>query len=426
MNEYDTLKIYNILNNTHNLKLTNKINNANILILNTCSIRNKSQEKAFSEICKWKNLKKINKKIIIILTGCLATQEGKNLHKKLPFINIIIGTQTIHKIPELINKTIINYKKKDSLIDISFPKIEKFNYILTKKYSSFISISEGCNRYCTYCIVPYTRGKEIHRQFKNIITEALILSKKGIKEIILLGQNVNNYEGTINNTNKTNLSLLVYYIDKIKSIKRIRFITSHPLSLSNNIIQLYAKIKKLANNIHLPMQSGSNKILKLMKRGYKIQDYISKINFLKKERKNITISTDIIIGFPEENHQNFLETLNIIKYVKFDKSYSFLYNKRPNTKAIKINDTTNYSEKKERLKIVQLLLHKYTIIQSKKMINNKYTILYIGKSKNKKYIKGKTENNRIIQIINKNNKIKNTIKITVTKIKNNLLEGNII
>jgi tRNA-2-methylthio-N6-dimethylallyladenosine synthase len=274
MNEYDTLKIYNILNNTHNLQLTNNIYNANVLILNTCSIRNKSQEKALSEICKWKALKKINKNIIIIITGCLATQEGKNLHKLLPFVNIIVGTQTIHKLPEFINKTIINYKNKNLIIDISFPKIEKFNYILQKKtYSTFISISEGCNRYCTYCIVPYTRGKEIHRPFNDIITEALILSNKKVKEITLLGQNVNNFNGSIKKIYKANLALLIYFINEIKTIKRIQFMTSHPISLSNNIMQLFSKIKKLANNIHLPIQSGSDKILKIMKRGYKINDY---------------------------------------------------------------------------------------------------------------------------------------------------------
>ncbi|QQG46881.1 MAG: tRNA (N6-isopentenyl adenosine(37)-C2)-methylthiotransferase MiaB [Candidatus Azosocius agrarius] len=425
MNEYDTFKIYNMLNITHNLQLTNNTNNANILILNTCSIRNKSQEKAFSEILKWKQIKNINKNIIIIITGCLAVQEGNILHKKFPFINIIVGPQTIHKIPELLNRVILDYNNKNLFIDLLFSKKEKFNYIplQEKNISNYISISEGCNRYCTYCIVPYTRGKEIHREFNNIMTEILILSKRKIKEIILLGQNVNNYNGTINNIYKANLSLIIYYINEIKHIKRIKFITSHPSSLSNKIIQLFSKINKLNNNLHLPIQSGSNKILNLMKRGYKEEDYKKKILTLKKIRKNITISTDIIVGFPEETHQDFLHTINVIHNIKFDKSYSFLYSKRLNTTASKKKDNINLFEKKERLNIIQTLLNKYTSIISKQMIKNTYNTLYLGKSKNNKYIETKTENNRIIKIINNTNKIKNTIKIMIIKSKNNLLKG---
>ena len=290
--------------------------------------------------------------------------------------------------------------------------------------SFFIPISEGCNRHCTYCIVPHTRGKEKNRNFYEIITEVIFLSKQNTKEIILLGQNVNNFKGIIKKKYKTNLALIIYYINEIKNIKRIRFITSHPLFLSNKILQLFFKIKKLAKSIHIPIQSGSNKILKIMKRGYKIDDYIEKINILKK--KNITISTDIIIGFPEENNEDFIKTISIIKYTKFDKSYSFIYNKRKNTLASKMNNATSYSTKKERLKIIQILLNKYTTIINKNMINKKYNILYSKISKNKKYIEGKTENNRIVKIKNNKNKIKNTIKIIIITSKNNSLEGKII
>ncbi|QJC28258.1 tRNA (N6-isopentenyl adenosine(37)-C2)-methylthiotransferase MiaB [Enterobacteriaceae endosymbiont of Plateumaris braccata] len=415
MNEYDSSKIADLMVKELNCKLTQTINNANIIILNTCSIREKAQEKLFHQLGRWKNLKKINPNIIIGVGGCVAVQEGKKILNRANHVDIIFGPQTLHRIPMMVKKIRI-FKKY--LIDISFPKIEKFNYFpLPKKknISEFISIIEGCNKYCTYCIVPHTRGKEVSRPYQDIIKEIKILSKQGVKEIHLLGQNVNAYKYTDLENNVCNFSELLRKVSKIKDIKRIRFTTSHPQNFSDELIQTYYKIPQLVSFVHLPVQSGSNKILSLMKRRYNIIEYKNIIKKLRVVRPNIQISSDFIVGFPGETQNDFYQTISLILDINFDMSFSFIYSPRPGTPASKLTDNISEYEKKQRLYILQYYIKKQIKKNSKKMLNTIQTILVEGISpQNEQFFFGRTENNRVVFFLNKYNFIGKLVNVKIT------------
>lgn len=428
MNEYDSFMIRNILEKKINCKNTKKYKKADILILNTCSIRKKSQEKLFHQLGRWKILKKKNPKIIIAVGGCVANQEEKKIYSRAPYVDIIFGTQTIHKLPKMIYE---RKKNKNISINTKLEGIKKFNIntlYKKKNLSSYITIMEGCNKKCTFCIVPTTRGKEISRPYKDIILEIKNMAKNNIKEITLLGQNVNSYFYKNNICEyKCTFSKLLHKISEIEEIKRIRFITSHPKDFSNEIINTYKKIPKLVNFLHLPIQSGSNKILKLMKRGYNVQRYKKIITKILKIRPNMKISSDFIIGFPGETKKDFYKTIKIISEINFDNSFSFIYSKRPNTIASKMIDNITLEEKKKRLYKIQKILAYKKIQWNRRMIGTTQSVLVHKKhEKFSKKLIGTTENNRTVYFNGNKNKIGKIVKIKITKIKKKCFKGKII
>lgn len=417
MNNHDSDMIKSLLTQDEEYKNTEKPEKADLLILNTCSIREKAQEKLFHQLGRWKKIKEKNNNIIIAVGGCVAQQEGKNIFNRAKFVNIIFGPQTIHKLKKLINEI---SKKNPTLIDLKNNSLKKFNYPIkfkkNKKFSAFSTIIEGCNKFCSFCIVPYTRGKEISRNPINILNEIKNLANQGIREIILLGQNVNSYISSINKK-KYNFTDLLYEIDKISGIYRIRFITSHPKDFSDNLIKAYQKIPKLVNFLHLPVQSGSDKILRLMKRGYTISKYINIIKKLKKIRPNINISSDFIIGFPGETEKDFQKTLNLIKKINFDHSFSFIYSPRPGTRAAKLIDNVSLKEKKIRLQIIQKKIKQNSLQWKRRMLGSTQSVLVEGYlEKDQKKLYGKTENNRTVIFEGNKNLIGNILKLEIIDI----------
>ncbi|WP_154060874.1 tRNA (N6-isopentenyl adenosine(37)-C2)-methylthiotransferase MiaB [Buchnera aphidicola] len=430
MNEHDSSIIENILIKTKNYIVTKNPEKSDILILNTCSIREKAQEKLFHQLGRWKKFKKKKPNIRIAVGGCVATQEGKKIHKRAKFINIIFGPQTLHKLPELIDQS---YYTKNLVIDVTTSSLKKFknsvNTQINQKFTSFVTIMEGCNKYCSFCIVPYSRGKEISRPREHILSEIKKLSDLGVREVILLGQNVNAYK-IYNSINKRkyNFSDLLYEISEIPKINRIRYITSHPMEFSHDIIQAYKYIPQLTNFLHLPVQSGSNKILRLMKRGYTVEEYEDLINKLKFIRPNISISSDFIIGFPGETHRDFKKTLQFVSKINFDTSYSFIYSPRPGTRAAKLTDNTTIEEKKNRLYLLQKKIIQQSFQWRRRMLGTIQSVLVEGSVKNNpKELYGRTENNRIIYFTGKSELIGKFVQLKVININyNTYLKGTII
>jgi len=425
MNEHDSSMIANILEQNNDYKCIKNDLDANILILNTCSIREKAQEKLFHQLGRWRKFKEKNPNLIIAVGGCVATQEGKNIYKRANYIDIIFGPQTLHRLPHLIKKY---EKSKKLIIEIDFSGIEKYKTIKKinkSKNSSFVSIMEGCSKYCSFCIVPYTRGKEINRPIEDILLEIQLLAKQGTKEIILLGQNVNSYSiRKTHNKKSYNFSTLIRLISTIDEIKRIRFITSHPMSFNDDLIEVYQDIPKLVNFLHLPVQSGSDRILKLMKRGYNIAHYKQIIEKLKQVRPKIQISSDFIIGFPGETESDFRKTVELIYEINFDMSYSFIYSSRPGTPASKLPDNTSLQIKKNRLYKIQKIIKQQAISWSRRMLGSKQLVLVNGPSKkNILELTGKTENNRTVNFIGNPNMIGNLIEIDITEVHDHNLRG---
>jgi tRNA-2-methylthio-N6-dimethylallyladenosine synthase len=395
MNEYDSDQMVNVLKHSHNLELTDDANLADVLLLNTCSIREKAQEKLFHQLGRWRKLKEKNPNLIIGVGGCVASQEGELILKRAPYVDIIFGPQTLHRLPTMLNDVLGN---KKTSIDISFPEIEKFDHLPEPKsngVSAFVSIMEGCSKYCTFCVVPYTRGEEVSRPFNDVIKEVQILANQGVREVNLLGQNVNAYQGTMDDGEKSDLALLINIVAQIDGIDRIRYTTSHPVEFSNALIEAYAEVPELVSHLHLPVQSGSDKILGLMKRGHMALEYKSKIRKLRKIRPDISISSDFIIGFPGENEQDFNDTMRLINDIGFDKSFSFIYSARPGTPAAGFVDDVDMQIKKNRLAIVQQAINTSTEQISKNMIGSVQKVLVENQSKkDNSTMFGRTENMR--------------------------------
>jgi len=430
MNEYDSSLIKIFLKKEDSYLLIDNVKKADILILNTCSIREKAQEKLFHQLGRWRILKKDNPDIIIAVGGCVATQEGIKIFNRANYINIIFGTQTLHRLPNMIKSAIIS---KKLIVDIiNYKSIEKFDNIQytvtsTSRISSLVAIMEGCNKYCSFCIVPYTRGREVSRPVIDIINEIKQLTKLGTREVILLGQNVNSYFGEYINGKKCNFSKLLYYISEINEIYRIRFITSHPIHFTNDLIHAYSKIPQLIDSLHLPVQSGSDRILKLMKRRYSIVQYKVIIEKLKLIRPKIHISSDFIIGFPGETVLDFKKTMQLVKDIYFDMSFSFLYSPRPGTPASVLKQNTSIEERKRRLFILQ----KKIIFQSKKlslnMLNTNQSVLVDGIAKNDiMKLSGKTTNNRTVYFEGRHDCIGKIVKINITNVGRHTLIGRLI
>ncbi len=418
MNAYDTQKMADVLNASHGLSLTDLPEKADVLLLNTCSIREKAQEKVFSELGRWRHLKLERPDIIIGVGGCVASQEGESILKRAPYVDIVFGPQTLHRLPQLLERV---RRDKKPVHDTSFPEIEKFDRLPDPKAegpTAFVSIMEGCSKYCSFCVVPYTRGEEISRPFDDVIAEIVKLSQQGVGEITLLGQNVNDYRGLMHDGQIANLALLIHYVAAIESIERIRFMTSHPQAFSNSLIQAYADEPKLANHLHLPVQSGSDRILAAMKRNYTVLDYKSKIRQLKNVRPDISLSTDIIVGFPGETDDDFEKTLNLVHEIGFDHSYCFIYSPRPGTPAAQLPDEVPMSLKKERLRVLrdQLNLNVQTISAS--MVGSTQRILVMPPSQHHPdQLTGHTENNRLVHFSGDSSLIGRMVSVTIKEAK---------
>ena len=394
MNEYDSNKMSDVLKASHGLDLTEDINEADVLLINTCSIREKAEDKLFHQLGRWRKLKEKNPNLVIGVGGCVASQEGDLILKRAPYVDMIFGPQTLHRLPSMLNEALNDH---EITVDISFPEIEKFDHLPephSDGASAFVSIMEGCSKYCTFCVVPYTRGEEISRPFVDVFREVETLAEQGVKEVNLLGQNVNSYRGLMDDGEVADLALLISIIAQIEGIDRIRFTTSHPVEFSDRLIETYAEVPELVSHLHLPVQAGSDKILSLMKRGHTAIEYKSKIRKLKQVRPDISISSDFIIGFPGETENDFNDTVNLIDEIGFDKSFSFIYSKRPGTIASSFADDVSAETKKKRLTIVQERLNINTEEISKSMIGSTQKVLVEGFSKKGNTLSGRTENMR--------------------------------
>ena len=427
MNEYDSEKIEDILGSKKHLSQTDSPEDADLIVLNTCSVREKAEVKLFSDLGRYRKLKETKPHIQIAVGGCVASQEGEEIIKRAPYVDAVFGPQTLHRLPELINLREVTGKPQ---IDISFPEIEKFDNLPTSKSknpSAMVSIMEGCSKYCSFCVVPYTRGEEISRPLDDIITEIIQLTLQGASEIILLGQNVNGYRGLMSNGKIANFASLIEYISEIEEVKRIRFTTSHPNEMNDHLIDCFGNIKKLANHLHLPIQSGSDRVLMAMKRNYTTLEYKSIIKKLRKKIPNVSLTTDLIIGFPTETTNDFNLTKKLFTELDFDYSFSFIYSKRPGTPAAYLKDETTNEEKLERLHEIQSV----NIIQgehyTKKMIGTTQRVLIDHFSKKKAgVLLGKTDNNRIIEFKESKDLLNKFVNVKVMKILGKSLVGELV
>ena len=397
MNEYDSAKLGDILSEAYGVERVDEPENADILLLNTCSVREKAQEKVFSQLGRWREWKKKHPDLVIGVGGCVASQEGELINKRAPYVDLIFGPQTIHRLPKMLD---LVYQKQKTVVDVSFPEIEKFDCMPEPKArgaTAFVSIMEGCSKYCTFCVVPFTRGEEVSRPFDDIMIEIEKLAEQGVREVNLLGQNVNAYRGEMSDGDEADLALLIHYVAEIKGIDRIRFTTSHPAEFSDSLIDCYSEVPELVGHLHLPVQSGSDRILAKMKRQYSVDDFRQKISKIKQARPSISLSSDFIIGFPGETEEDFQSTLSLIKEVGFDHSFSFIYSPRPGTPAAILHDNVALAEKKQRLKSLQDIIVQQAFAISQSMVGTQQKVLVEAVSKkDKKQIAGKTENNRTV------------------------------
>ncbi len=425
MNEYDSSRMTDLLGDSHNMVATENADEADVLLLNTCSIREKAQEKVFHQLGRWKNLKDKNPDLVIGVGGCVASQEGDAIAKRAPFVDVIFGPQTLHRLPEMIET-----KKKDGTVavDISFPEIEKFDRLPTPEadgVSAFVSIMEGCSKYCTFCVVPYTRGEEVSRPLADVLSEISDLAAQGVREINLLGQNVNAYRGDMPDGSVCDLAELITYAADIEGIDRLRYTTSHPVEFSDALIDVYAKVPELVSHLHLPVQSGSDRILMAMKRGHTAIEYKSKIRRLRAIRPDISISSDFIVGFPGETEADFAATMKLIEEIGFDTSFSFVYSARPGTPAADLPDNEDESLKKKRLKILQDRILQNAFEISRRMVGTQQTLLITGVSKKDPgQLQGRTENNRVVNFSSDNHElIGQFAQVEITEALPNSLRG---
>jgi len=427
MNEYDSSRMADALERSHGLQLTQHPEEADVLLLNTCSVREKPQEKVFSQLGIWRELKRQRPGVIIGVGGCVASQEGEAIRQRAPYVDIIFGPQTLHRLPQMLDEVRRSHQPQ---VDISFPEIEKFDYLPQPRadgVTAFVSIMEGCDHFCTYCVVPYTRGSEISRPFDDVIAEVAGLVKQGVREVNLLGQNVNGYRGEMAGGEQADLALLIRYLAAIEEIGRIRYTTSHPVEFSDTLLQTYADVPKLVSHLHLPVQSGSDRILALMKRGHTALEYKQKIKKLRAVRPNLSLSSDFIIGFPGETDQDFQATLHLIQEIGFDHSFSFIYSPRPGTPAASFADDVTQEVKKQRLYQLQTLLDRQSHAISQAMVGTTQQILVEGLSKkDPRQLAGRTENNRVVNFTADNQWIGQFVTVTITEALPNSLRGEMV
>jgi len=424
MNEYDSSKMADILRASHGLELTDREDEADVILINTCSIRDKAQEKVFSQLGRWKRLKHDNPSVVIGVGGCVASQEGEAIIERAPIVDMVFGPQTLHRLPSMLNNT---RETGSASIDISFPEVEKFDQLPEpgeQGPTAFVSVMEGCSKYCTFCVVPYTRGEEISRPFDDVVAECATLAEKGVREINLLGQNVNAYRGPMHDGTTADLALLIHYVSVIEGIDRIRFTTSHPVEFSQNLTNAFAEVPQLANYLHLPVQSGSDRILSLMKRGHTVLEYKQKIRRLREKRPDISLSSDFIVGFPGETDGDFEDTLSLIRDLNFDQSFSFIFSARPGTPAASLPDELPLAAKKERLMRLQELVNSQAAKISRAMVGSSQRILVEGFSKKSpQQLAGRTENNRVVNFDGHPRLVGRFVDVVITEALRNSLRG---
>lgn len=427
MNEYDSSKMADLLENTHGLELTDIAEEADILLLNTCSIREKAQEKVFHQLGRWKTFKQHKPDLIIGVGGCVASQEGDHIRQRAPFVDVIFGPQTLHRLPEMINQVT---GTRSPVMDISFPEIEKFDRLPEPKAegpTAFVSIMEGCNKYCTYCVVPYTRGEEVSRPSDDILLEIAQLAEQGVREINLLGQNVNAYRGVNYDGEACTFAELLRLVASIDGIDRLRFTTSHPIEFTDDIIEVYKDTPELVSFLHLPVQSGSDRILNLMKRSHTALEYKAIIRKLRKARPDIQISSDFIVGFPGETTEDFEQTMKLIADVDVDMSFSFIFSARPGTPAADMVDDVSEDEKKQRLYILQERVNQQAMQYSRRMLGTTQRILVEGTSrKNVMELSGRTENNRVVNFEGSPDMVGKFVDVEIVDVYPNSLRGKLI
>lgn len=428
MNEYDSARIQDLLGVSHGLEPTDNPEEADVLLLNTCSIREKAQEKVFHQLGRWKQLKESNPELIIGVGGCVASQEGSDIGKRAPYVDVIFGPQTLHRVPDMLNQ-----RKPDGpvIVDVTFPEIEKFDSLPEPSVdgpSAFVSIMEGCSKYCTFCVVPYTRGEEVSRPFDDVIAEVAQLAAKGVREVNLLGQNVNAYRGENHEGEIVDFAELLSFVAQVPGIERIRYTTSHPVEFSDALIEAYRDIPELVDHLHLPVQSGSDRILAAMKRGHVAEEYRAKIAKLRAIRPNISLSSDFIIGFPGETEDDFNDTMKLIADIGFDHSFSFIYSARPGTPAAQLDDDTPDAVKKERLQRLQHRILQQANQISRQMVGSTQRILVGGVSKKDPgQLQGRTENNRVVNFSSTNQSlIGNFVDVLITEALPNSLRGELV
>ena len=427
MNEYDSDKMADLLDSTHGYQLAQTAEEADVILLNTCSIREKAQEKVFHQLGRWKNLKKAKPELIIGVGGCVASQEGEVIRQRAPYVDMVFGPQTLHRLPEMINQI---KGGVSSVVDISFPEIEKFDRLPEPRAdgpTAFVSIMEGCSKYCTFCVVPYTRGEEVSRPVDDVLLEIAQLAAQGVREVNLLGQNVNAFRGANFDGSICTFAELLELIASINGIDRIRYTTSHPVEFTDDIIEAYANIPELVDHLHLPVQSGSDRILNLMKRGHTAIEYKSKVRKLKKIRPNLSMSSDFIIGFPGESDQDFEATMDLIQAMDFDMSFSFIYSARPGTPAADLPDDVSEDTKKLRLQLLQQRINQQALRIARGMLNTEQRILVEGPSKkNPMELTGRTENNRVVNFEGQPHMIGKFVDVNITAVYANSLRGEVV
>jgi len=432
MNEYDSSRMADLLGAEQGYELTDDPEQADLLLLNTCSIREKAQEKVFHQLGRWKALKARNPDLQIGVGGCVASQEGAAIQKRAPYVDMVFGPQTLHRLPEMVSAS--NSQAAGSatlvpLVDISFPEIEKFDRLPEPRAegpSAFVSVMEGCSKYCSFCVVPYTRGEEVSRPVPDVMREIVQLAGQGVREVNLLGQNVNSYRGSID-ADQADLAELIHYVAEVSGIERIRYTTSHPVEFSDSLLEAYRDVPELVNHLHLPVQSGSDRILRLMKRGHQIADYTAKLRRLRELRPAISLSSDFIIGFPGETDEDFQQTMNLIEEVVFDVSFSFIYSARPGTPAAALADETPMAVKKERLAQLQALLRDQAEGIARAMVGSRQRLLVMGVSKKDPgEIQGRTENNRVVNFVGPVELVGQFAEVEITQALPNSLRGDLI
>jgi len=424
MNEYDSQKMADVLRESHGLQLTDRPEEADVLLLNTCSIREKAQEKVFSQLGRWKPWKQRRPDLVIGVGGCVASQEGEAIRARAPGVDLVFGPQTLHRLPELLDRA---RRTGQAQVDVSFPEIEKFDCLPEPRAegpTAFVSVMEGCSRYCTYCVVPYTRGEEVSRPFDDVLAEVATLAAQGVREVNLLGQNVNAYRGRMEDGGTADLALLIRYVAAIDGIERIRFTTSHPVDLSDSLIEAYRDVPELVSFLHLPVQAGADRILLAMKRGHTAWDYKQKIRRLRQARPDISVSSDFIVGFPGETDEDFKHTLRLIEEVGFDQSFSFIYSRRPGTPAADLPDDVPLSVKQERLRRLQARIDELAGAIGRQMVGTVQRVLVDRPArKDPRQLAGRTENNRVVNFDGPATLIGRFADVVVTEALPNSLRG---
>ena len=432
MNEYDSARMADVLAAAEGLELTDNAEEADVILVNTCSIREKAQEKVFSQLGRWKSLKNGDRPVLIGVGGCVASQEGEAIVRRAPHVDLVFGPQTLHRLPELIRG-----RRESGLpqVDISFPEIEKFDRLPEPRAegpTAFVSIMEGCSKYCSFCVVPYTRGEEISRPFEDVLVEVAQLAAKGVREVNLLGQNVNAYRGPMvdedgNEAGTADLGLLIRAVAQIDGIDRIRFTTSHPLEFSDSLVEAYRDVPELANYLHLPVQSGSDRVLSAMKRGYTALEFKQKVRKLREVRPDISISSDFIVGFPGETDADFEKTMKLIADVGFDQSFSFIYSRRPGTPAADLEDSTSSEDKHARLSRLQAAINDNARVISEAMVGSVQKVLVEGPSrKDPNELTGKTENMRSVNFPGHPRLVGQFVDVEITRAMANSLRGRVV